>query len=268
MGSDYGFSSAAKDMELNLVKQIIGGVGQGLSQALVAFAEALKSNIGNRQDVAKAHQNVAEAMRASVQLAYNGLELRPSYRQNSPKRMSGGIRKVMASPNFVRGTARGIDFVYMPEVAVEAKHLARLNFGTVGTGPSQRGGGYYPFMLFGQSLFNVGFNEGPRPAFKLPAGLFFGGGAWLSRDASRSGQDIFYPVSELPDTVRQRAIHNGPMDHLAKPIQARGFLEAGLETMTEMLPFEYERLIQSWIERSTVAGTIVVQHGGKLFNEL
>lgn len=272
--SDFGFSSGAKNMELNLVKQIIAGAGEGLSQALIAFSEALKSNIGNRNDLAQAHQNVASQMRTSVQTAYAALELRPSYRTTSPARMSGGIRRLMASTNFVVGTARGIDFVYIPDVATEAKHLGRLNFGTLGTGSSAGGGGYYPFMLFGQELFNVGFNEGPRPAFKLPAGLFWGGGAWHSRDASRTGQDIFYPVSELAnahhgiggDVARAKAI--GPMDHLAKPIQARAFLEKGLETMVEALPFEYERLIQSWIERSKVAGTIFVEHGGTFFGEL
>lgn len=268
--TDLGFllSSGIRRAETDIVGRIIVAATEGVSGAangVGALAAAFASQLGNRADVAAVHSQVAARMREAVRVAYTAkvTDNRKEYgaRAGSPARLSGRLGTALKSEELVTGTARGIQFVDADKMYEEAKHFARLNFGTAGPGPRGTPARPVPISLFGSTLFTVSLSWGPSPAFYLPKGLFLGGGSWHNRNAERRGQDVFYPTGELPtEFLRARANKQQRPDHPVKAIQARRFLDAGLDVLRLELPPAYNRLVQSWFDRSTKGGRVYLQH--------
>lgn len=280
MPDDLGFllTSAVRRAQLDIVGRVqvaaIEGV-TGSANGVMALAAAFGSKLGNRADMTEIHGQVASEMRLAIMEAYQTTVAagRKDYgaRASSPARLSGRLEKALENEELVTGTARGINFVDADTLLKEAKHFARLNFGTAGPGQGGAPARSFPVSLFGSSLFYVGLKWGPSPAFYLPKGLFLGGSSWHGPQAERRGLDVFYPMGELPTSfLKKRADKQGGYDaaHPVKAIQARRFLDKGLEVMAEELPPAYNRLVQSWFARSAKGGDIYLKNlklrGGRI----
>lgn len=255
-----------RQFQLQLVKEIrkgvLGGAAGAMSEA-AATAAALGAQIGNRRDIAETHQILAASMREAIRHAYQtNVEARKTHsdygpREGSPSRLQGVLWAALKSETMCSGDARGIALGDDQLLAGAAKHLYRLQFGTRGEGERGEPARDYPITLFGDRLFDVGLIDDPRPGFSLPPGLFLGssgatgGGGkplWYAPSVARRGTDIYFPLrGARMDPIKARAI------------EARRFLDAGLEDLSEKFPGAYNRLVSGWLDRNTRAGQIVVQ---------
>lgn len=277
-GNQLGFllRSTVRGVETDIVSRIIIAASEGVSGSINgvgALAAAFGSSLGDRKDVTRAHEQVAGRMREAIRSAYLTTvgDSRHDYgaRSGSPARLSGRMTKALQNERLVYGTARGIQFVDADQLYKEAKHAFRLNFGTAGPGDRGAPARLVPISLFGSTLFSVSLTWGPSPAFYLPKGLFLGGGSWFNRSAERRGHDVFYPMGELPTSfLKKRAGKQRPADHPTQAIQARRFLDAGLDVMRLELAPAYNRLVQSWFDRGTKGGRVYLDNlhlrGGKV----
>lgn len=252
----YLMRSYLRGVELDLFTLLRGAAAAGVLGAgngVAAIGAAIAALAGNRNDVRRIHGQVAGLMRQSVMDAYvtevEGRKVVDSYRAGQ-NRLPGKLKPALSNPEMAVGTTRGINFINEGLLDREAKHWKRLNFGAQGTAVTNGPSPTFPVSLFGEQLFNIGLTEGPRPGFRMPAGLW--------RDSSgnvlRSGESADGGALSIPPSIHQFYPTSKRLFFPTRGIQGRHFLEAGLETLVRELPFAYDRLVTGWIERGTRAG--------------
>lgn len=232
----------------DLRSMIIDAVRQGSVGALnglAAYAKALEGHVGNREDLAGAHQKVARRMQTAMLAAYDSnVEARKGVEQRaSAKRYKGQLRRRLADPRMVVADADGINYINLSILRQTARHFMRLNFGA-GAAAGGQISPSYPLRLFGVTLADVGFHQAPRPGFKLPSGLFFGEGGWTRPSGALRGTGYFVPLRT-----------GFKFDKETRGIEPRYFLEAGIKEMTVALPAQYNALMNSWLHDAAQSGT-------------
>lgn len=229
----------------------VNGGSRGANNLVRILAVGLGKNMGNPKEMRKAHVDVAKAMRQSVKSSYEQkVKSRPGEYRVGENRISGGaLKRAIMDENLAVGTIEGINYVDEHRLDVEAAHWRRLNFGAKGTAVSNRKATRYPFRFDDVTLYTVGFRDQSRPAFSMPPGFFQdGGGDKVDRSPSRRGQDQFIWVrggANMSPAVRN--IIDGPVP-VTRGIESRNFLDAGLRTLTELLPPRYMTMVEGWLD--------------------
>lgn len=134
-----------------------------------------------------------------------------------PRYSGGKLRAALASPEFFEATPDGIRFINTDLLNREAKQWARLNFGAAPAGQ----GSLPPMqvMMGDTNIGSIGLNEGARPGFMIPRGLW------------RDGE--FHPFGEQATTEMGREASDDIVrtKKPTKGIENRNFLDRGLYTM-------------------------------------
>jgi hypothetical protein len=170
----------------------------------------------------------------------------PAYRTSAqhPQNIryaNGALLRALGSPDFFNVGPRGLEFINEDRLDLEAKHWRRLNFGTRGGAPLS------PPKRFdvnwdGQVVASFGLDPDPRPAFRIPPGL------WIQ-------PGVFFPFSEVTAEARQRGVmgttrHSAPQPYrlsskgwseeriaskhygqMTKGIASTNFLDAGMRRL-------------------------------------
>lgn len=206
-----------------------------------AIGRAVSADAITPQARKTAHQRIAQGAARSMAAA-SAQGKRPAGRyRGGGDRLSG--RLAPALRRSWDADADSIRIIDTRQLAKEAKHYRRLNFGAGGGG--QEGDlsppDAYSLRVTGTRAFNmiIGLAPDPRPAFRLPRGVWIsGGGERVPASQSSVGADRFFPASELPNGVTGRL----PKGRGTRGIAARNFLDAGVRRIArETLP-AYEGL--------------------------
>lgn len=228
------FANLRRSITATVANSAITG-GGSIFPVLQAMAEAINSGLKSRRSFENAHKTLAaSAMEATLNAYAANVEAEgpPPYRENSPSRMSGGMRRALEDPGMYRGTFSGVYLFSRKILDSNARHWYRLNSGVVGYGGS-RGERFNTspssLNVGGGNIGMIGLNlpVDPKPMY-MPRGYFTPEGA-------------FYPKP-------------APADIPTKGIQARRFLEAGAEAVAIELPVVYEDLLRKLLKTAAQTG--------------
>lgn len=227
----------------------VAGAGEAAASQLVGFAEALERDIASmRGSMLALHEAVGEKVQASIVGAYsarlatsrNPQGYRAGASDHSRRRYANGVLlAALESPELVRATYDGIAFPNISLLDARAAQWHRLNFGAgSGHGSVNR---IFSQSFGGLVLTGLGFSdESPSRPFTLPTGY------WT---APRPG-GAFYPVGEAGDLGKGHGfkLQKGPV--ATKGIAAWNFLDAGVETLVDLLPEAYSKRIDELVTQA------------------
>lgn len=237
-------------MATELGRAVARGV-KGVNDGILAAAQAFADQTADPVAMQRIHSDVASVAQAAVLARYDETveaeKKVPSYRIGD--RFSGGVlRSALAQRSMVVGTVEGIDYIDQDVLNQEAKHWQRLNFGAGEAGRANRPGSFR-FIFDGRVLGHFEFRAGPRPEFYLPWGFWKEpGGGEVAGASSRRGHDEFY--------VRREKNRPQFMPNPTRGIEAREFLDAGLEVMAQELPGRYQQQLELWWAAGVRAGQL------------
>lgn len=232
------------------IRAMNGGTRGSMNLARI-LATGLQKNLGNPKELRQVHADVADAMRQSVKSSYEQtVKSRPGpYRMGQGRISGGALKRAVTDPKLAVGTIEGINYVDEYRLDREAAHWRRLNFGAEGTAVGGRDARRFPFRFDNVTLYTVGFPDEARPAFSMPPGLFEdAGGEKVSRSRGRTGQDRFIWIrggANMSPLVRKTI--DGPVP-VTRGIKPRNFLDAGLVTLTDLLPGRYKTMVEGWLD--------------------
>jgi len=224
------------------IADALAQVNRATAKQVIATLEAIEADLAPHTRVTIFEELAAKARR-SILASYRQTRRRggpAGYRMDARRvtnrRYAGGaLARGLADPNVIRGHADGIDFVNVPVLTRYARQWARINFGALPAG----GGSTARFEVRWSNLViaTMGLDGPPREAFSIPAGRGQKG-YWLN--------GAFYPSSEGPlgggsggSAGERRALRSEAIWLTKRPtkgIEARNFLDAGLERIAVELP--------------------------------
>lgn len=254
---------ASQTISQSVSQQIINGVNSVIGDSLTAEIRQLQNlmkvfekesdNIPNR--LFNIHQEVGQLAMKSVRRSYGqrvtalqSAASRTGYRAGRG-RLPGALDKALKSEKAMfNATKSGLDYINVSEMDKIAAHWYRLNFG-VGSRAGQSGQ-QYRVRFGGANVATVGFTTGKssRPLI-IPRGLFISSeGVRQKRDPSRRGADPFYPAGSVGTGV------SGPRDApiVSAGIQARNFLDIGVQVIARELPIRYQALYAELFKNASV----------------
>jgi hypothetical protein len=236
------------------------------AKTVAAFATGVRDGVPSLgTEIEKVNAQVAQVVRAAIVEAYEASLLgTPAYRTEAlrarNRRYAGGIlREVLSSESFVSYDSRGLYIGNTAELDSRARQWRRLNYGAGG----RAGGGAEDVELrWSNQLFFLEEPGAARPAFRIPAGVWFG------RE--------FYPTSELQDRSRLASHVGGRSSRAAagrggvaqRPRMTRGirgthWLAAGLRAAAENLPQGYTQAFRKlWKDGDESIQRLVGEVGG------
>lgn len=244
---------------LDVVSQVIASVGEATTrtaEGVIRLAEAMEQEVrGSGPLLLDAHEALAEQAQAAVVESYDTWYDRKhagAYRADSTddrfRRYAGGLMKqALSDPGLIVATEHGIDYARVSVLDRYVRQWARLNFGAGG----KAGGGSPRFAVTFSDLqvATLGFDNGPRPAFKLPPGFVIGSGA----------EQQFYPTQEYLRLRGRSKLRPRPRrvgGGLTSGIEGEHFLDAGLEVIAKGLGPAYNtvntKLFEAAKERARV----------------
>lgn len=218
-------------------------------EAMIAGLESAMKSRSGRNDIADAHRRVAHAMRYEVLQAYDERvegRQRVSYRRG--KHLGGkALKRALQKDGMFVGDEFGVGMIDRGILDAEAAHWYRLNFGAApATVPPAR---RYPVRITSateQHTKALGFNFRPSSEpMEMPGGFFVNGRGRSTPFGESRGQE-FRPTSRsfwLP----------------TQGIEARRFLDEAFVALSTQLPFEYEQLMEYWIEKGRRAGGVYLR---------
>lgn len=226
-------------------KQSTAGAGAGTAAMMSLVGEG----VGNERKRELAHSAVTRDVREAILDGYDrkvksGAERNPQYvrRRN---RLTGKLRPALANPNLYTSGPKEIRLLNTAILTSEAKHWARLNFGVEGNEVASGQSPNISFNLFGRQ-YDVGFNEGPRPGYRLPHGFFLdSSGVDQGYDRGRRGSDAFFPMRK--SDANKLSAAGVPRPKIGG-IEARYFLEDGLREFPRSFRRQYNRLVDEAID--------------------
>ena len=250
---DFAQGEVMRAAQIDLLDQIKAALftlTKASSKTMAAFIGGIRDGIPTlKTEVDKVHQRVGEQVQEAILGAYdNSLLGTPPYRVHAilskNRRYAGGIlRSVLASPNFVTADSSGISIGNTRELDARARQWRRLNYGA---GSAAGGDAGIVAVRWSNQEFYLAEPGAPRPAFRIPAGAWFG--------------QEFYPVSELQARFRlvSHLLGQGKVSssqaqssfeqlrggirqepRYTRGIRGKHFMAAGLEVAAEALPRGY-----------------------------
>lgn len=245
-----------------LYKDMTFAVSDTLEFRLTQMGE----NVGNSKDVGYANRTIAGHMRDAVLDSYERTVQANKgnpHTQRTSGRLSGKLGKALQQPRVIAsGRDQQIRFVNQRHLNREARHWQRLNFGA-----GDRGTEASPRTV--EAPINLGrrptkvrlrFDQGPRPAFTMPEGLWWEGSSKnrIDADETRRGQDAFVP---FVDPRRQDPFGGTP----TRGIKGYHFLDAGLVAFGEHFGPTYEELFEKWFDPEAPAPLAAGRLRGRKF---
>lgn len=232
----------------DLADQLQRAIGEATrihSKQLAALADLLAQGMESplfeeaNTTVAKEAQNaILAAYDNRRKSAVSGIVYRTRTRDPRNQRDAGGkLRRAIRNPFFFHATKRQIQIVNVDLMDKEARQWHRLNFGA---SPRGRGSaGHFGIRWSGLLAASLGFDDGPSAPFQIPPGYFVDPGSFATQPAGARGSGIFYPTSGKNPNIKFRPRTIGEMSP-TRGIAAANFLDAGLQSMAESLPREYQ----------------------------
>lgn len=215
---------AASDVAYGITSGVAMGV-DGVTEIHLMLAEISREaeQMLSPSDRLRIHQQAGLAGQLSTLKSYDSSRGRKGgprgYRAGEGRwpRYSGGVlRAALASSDFFQVTADGIQFINADRLNNDAKQWARLNFGAA---PAGEGSLPPQTVRMGDTeIGQIGLNEGPRPAFLIPKGI------WRDGAFHPFGEDATTRMTQpfqATDTVLK---DKKP----TKGIEARNFLDRGV----------------------------------------
>jgi hypothetical protein len=216
------------------------------ARTLLAFCESIQAGVdGSGPRLAQAHAEIAGLMQAAILDRYNEeRQGTPPYRADEDseryRRYAGQkLAAILAAPDFVVGTEKGITVGDIDTLDEEAKQWYRLNFGA---GAAAGGPAPDVSMKFSNlSSFVLQLDRPASKAFSIPAGYWIGG-------------DSFYPDRVLPQGFNPRTAVR-QQRRPTRGIRGEHFIEAGFTPLAENIGPAYTRVMQDIFQAAKRAGT-------------
>lgn len=221
-------SSAISSVQADFVAGLQAAVKAGAVQSrqLQTLAQALAADAIPRERRVAAFEQMGRNAQVSVRQAFTHRRNRrrpntPGYRNRTTRNANGALLRAINSPQFYQATPNGLLFINRRVLDREANHWRRLNYGAgarAGERPRR-----FRFEMLAQASF--GLAPDPRPAFRMPPGVFLNGGGQAVRfSRERRGSEGFFP---------RRG--GGPATFNTQGIQATNFLDAGIRRIANDL---------------------------------
>lgn len=229
---DFGYR-----LTLATSEALLNSIGKSFSDYFGRFRTAIAEN---PSEIIQTNTRIASAMRVAVLDAYeNNVEARKryaSYRQGE-NRLSGGVLlRVLSSGSMVNASPDGIHFIDQAVLDSAARHWRRLNFGA-GQAASYHDRSY-PVVFGDANVGAVTMGGSPSAGFGLPPGVWVPGGKKVPIRLRESAPG-FYPLRKEPKTP-------------TVGIEARQFLDAGLETFAKEFGPTYVRMFDRIFARAII----------------
>lgn len=199
-----------------------------------------------RKDIEDANRRLAAKAQAAALKAYQAKRSQsrtPSgYRKGTGKndRLTGRLEKVIAAGDFTDSDARGISVGNLNKLNRQARHWARLNYGTEGAATKTN---RIEFRFDNVQFAKFETRSKPRPKFKIPGpgkngstlGFFNADGAfYLGKPRGGTGKAVQW--------LRTAYIRN--------PVEPYYFIEAGLREAAKGFNGEYTQIVRGWLSKS------------------
>lgn len=245
--------------------------GQGLNRlfrdsadSLVRASDTLRLSHTNSY-LAEMWQRIGKnAQRSMVQsfgqlvTAREGPASASHYRAGEGRLANGILLRALGRSDFFTATSDGLDFGNRAMLDSEAKHWHRVNFGAAGRG--QGSTKQFNINFAGAVSGSIGFDEGPSPAFSLPAGVWIGAnGQRVKSGSSPNGTDMFFPQRKVlldaggakvgTVNVRPKGILGAPNRlRPSRGIRGKNFMDAGLRRIASDVPEAFNDFLDTFLE--------------------
>jgi hypothetical protein len=236
----------------SISRQAIAGAGAGTAAMIALVGEGVtderKRELANSIIATRVRQAILSGYDLEVAARKNR---NPAYalRRN---RLTGKLRDALADMSLYQAGPKEIRILNTAMLTKEAAHWARLQFGVEGPDVAIGRSPEVSFTLFGQK-YDIGFNEGPRPGYVLPHGIWMDGGG-VKKGERTSGIQVPYSKSQkgahafFPSNVAKSASAFGAASLRAGGIEPRYYLEHGLRAFGREFRSQYNRLVQEAID--------------------
>lgn len=239
--------------------QLTLGLYEGLTRAVERGSKSLSDDMRGVQRMLSEmpagvrttiHREVGiKAQRTLVQAFTHRRNRRntPAYRINPKnarnKRYAGGaLLRALQAPDMWQATPNGLRFLNTQRLDQEARHWRRINFGAGaahGSPPAR-----YNVEWDGMVVTAMGLQPDPRPAFRMPRGLWLGEGGARIKPGQRGRE--FYPRGEAPTGAGQGRLMRGRM---TRGIAASNFVDASVRRIARELPNTYIHYYRLYVDR-------------------